>query len=202
MAQKDYLKDINEIKTLMNRSSRFISLSGLSAILAGCYALVGGAIAYYFLFSNGNEYIVFNESNYTIAAVFLFSILILSISTAYLLSRQKARKNHEKLWDGTAKRVLVNFLIPLLTGGSFILIIFSEQHYGFTAALMLIFYGLALVNASKYATGNIHYLGYAEIVIGLLCAMYPENGFWLWLLGFGIVHVVYGGIMFLQEKRA
>ncbi|HET8837948.1 MAG TPA: hypothetical protein VFM82_03025 [Flavobacteriaceae bacterium] len=202
MENKNYLNDINEIRSLMNRSSRFISLSGFSAILAGIYALVGGAIAYYFLFSNGNERVFFNENNYNTASIFLISILILSIASAYLLSRKKARENHQKLWDGTAKRLLVNFLIPLISGGLLILIIFHNQHYGITASLMLIFYGLALVNAAKYAVGNIHYLGYAEIVIGLLCAIYPENGFWLWLLGFGIAHVVYGGIMVLKEKQA
>jgi len=46
MEPKDYLKDISEIKQLMNKSSRFISLSGLSGILAGIYAIIGAAIAY------------------------------------------------------------------------------------------------------------------------------------------------------------
>jgi len=45
MNNKDYLKDISDIKNLMNRSSRFISLSGLSGILAGVYALIGAYLA-------------------------------------------------------------------------------------------------------------------------------------------------------------
>ena len=49
MNDKDYLKDISEIKNLMNKSSRFISLSGLSGILAGIYALVGAAMTYYYV---------------------------------------------------------------------------------------------------------------------------------------------------------
>ena len=39
------LESVNEIKELMEKSSKFISLSGLAAIMAGIYALVGAYIA-------------------------------------------------------------------------------------------------------------------------------------------------------------
>lgn len=202
MKQSKYLEDIGEIKNLMNRSSRFISLSGWSGIFAGWYALTGGIAAYFFLFFGAEKSIAFNPGNYNVAAIFLFSILILSIVTALFLSKQKAKKMHEKIWDITSKQLVSNFLIPLLSGGIFILILFNDLHYGITASLMLIFYGLALVNASKYTIGNIHYLGYAEILIGLLCALFPEYGFWFWLMGFGLGHIVYGTLMLLQERKA
>ncbi|MBA3986010.1 MAG: hypothetical protein H0X63_05435, partial [Flavobacteriales bacterium] len=74
-------------------------------------------------------------------------------------------------------------------------------HYGLTASLMLIFYGLALINASKYTLGNIKYLGYAQITIGLICAAFPGYGFWFWVLGFGLFHIIYGALMYVQEKK-
>ena len=39
------LESVNEIKELMEKSSKFISVSGLAAILAGIYALAGAYIA-------------------------------------------------------------------------------------------------------------------------------------------------------------
>lgn len=201
MSEKDYLQDISEIKNIMNRSSRFISLSGLSGILAGCYAIAGAIFGYYFLFPDQGEYLVLHSWRFRSLIILLFSIAFLSIVTAYVLSAQKAKRNQEKIWNSTTKRLLINFLIPLVTGGIYIIIKLTSQHYGLTASLMLIFYGLALVNASKYTIGNIKYLGYAEIITGLICAALPGYGFWFWLIGFGVLHIIYGSIMYIQEKK-
>ena len=200
MSEQDYLKDISEIKNLMNRSSRFISLSGLSGIFAGIYALIGAAIAYFFLLPEG-EYVVLHSWNFKMLIGLLIAVAVLSVVTAYLLTTRKAKKNNAKIWDATTRRLLLNFLIPLVTGGIYILIKLNSQHYGLTASLMLIFYGLALVNASKYTIGNVKYLGYIEIVAGLTCAAFPGYGFWFWIFGFGVMHIAYGSFMWIQEKK-
>lgn len=201
MSEKDYLKDISEIKNLMNRSSRFISLSGLSGIFAGIYAIIGALIAYLFLFPKSGEFLTLHGLNFKLLLALLASVAILSIVTAYLLTTHKAKQNNEKIWDSTTRRLLINFLIPLVTGGIYIIIKLNSQHYGLSASLMLIFYGLALVNASKYTIGNVKYLGYAQIIIGLICAALPGYGLWFWLLGFGVFHIIYGSIMYLKERK-
>ncbi len=195
MSNEDYLKDISEIKSLMNKSSRFISLSGLSGILAGIYALVGAAIAYYIVDNSVRGYLILDGTIFKICFAILIGIALLSIITGILLTTKKAKKNGEKVWDSSSKRLLFNFLVPMVTGGIYILIILNQERYGQTAALMLIFYGLALVNASKYSLGDIRYLGYTEILLGLICAWMPSYGFWFWVVGFGIMHIVYGSIM-------
>ena len=195
MNNEDYLKDISEIKNLMNKSSRFISLSGLSGILAGVYALIGAAAAYYLVANSVRGYLILDGTVFRICVAILIAVAILSIGTGIFLTTQKAKKNGEKVWDSSSKRLLFNFLIPLVTGGLYILIILNQERYGHTAALMLIFYGLALVNASKYSLGDIRYLGYTEIILGLICAFMPAYGFWFWVLGFGVMHIVYGSIM-------
>jgi hypothetical protein len=92
--------------------------------------------------------------------------------------------------------------VPLVAGGIYILIKLSSQHYGLTGALMLIFYGLALINASKYTISNIQYLGYAELILGLICAALPGYGFWFWILGFGVFHIIYGSLIYFKEEKA
>ncbi|MBU3821162.1 hypothetical protein KO566_03745 [Flavobacteriaceae bacterium XHP0103] len=192
MESKDYLKDISEIKNMMNRSSRFISLSGLSGILAGIYALLGSAIAYWMVSNSAQGYLTLDGYLFKTCVFILAMVALLSIVTGIYLTTQKAKKHGEKIWDTTSKRLVVNFLIPLLVGGLYILIILGQQKYGQTAALMLIFYGLALINASKYSLGDIRYLGFIELILGLICAILPGYGFWLWVLGFGVMHIVYG----------
>jgi len=196
------LDDISQIKDLMNRSSRFISLSGLSGILAGIYAIIGSLVAYFFLLPGVDDYVTLHNRNFKLIMGILILVAVLSFVTAYLLTTRKAKKNNEKIWDDTTKRLLVNFFVPLVTGGIYILIKLNSQHYGLTASLMLIFYGLALVNASKYTIGTVKYLGYTQIVLGLICAAFPGYGFWFWVLGFGILHIVYGSIMYLKEDKA
>jgi len=200
MSEQDYLNDISEIKNLMSRSSRFISLSGLSGIFAGLYAIIGAFIAYLYVFPIG-EYLVLHSWNFKMAIVILIIIAFLSMVTAFFLTTRKARVNNEKIWDKTTRRLLLNFIIPLITGGIYIIIKLNSQHYGLTASLMLIFYGLALVNASKYTLGNVKYLGYVEIILGLICASLPGYGFWFWIIGFGVMHILYGSIMYFQEKK-
>lgn len=202
MSDQDYLKDIGEIKELMSRSSRFISLSGLSGIFAGIYAIAGALVAYFYLFPATGETLTLESWNFRTLLILLASVAILSVVTAFLLTSRKAKMNNEKIWDSTTKRLLLNFLIPLVTGGIYIIIKLNSQHYGLTASLMLIFYGLALVNASKYTIGNVKYLGYAEIILGLICAAQPGYGLWFWLLGFGLMHIIYGSVMYLHEKKA
>ncbi|MBT8261701.1 MAG: hypothetical protein KJO05_02695 [Bacteroidia bacterium] len=201
MSEQDYLNDISEIKDLMNRSSRFISLSGLSGIFAGIYALVGAAVAYWLVTNSGSEYLILDGKIFRLVLLDLFLIAFFSVITAIFLTTRKARKNGENIWDASSRRLIINFLIPLVAGGAYILIILNQQKYGQTAALMLIFYGLALVNASKYSIGHVRYLGITEIILGLICALFPGYGFWLWVFGFGIMHILYGSIMFVNEKK-
>ncbi len=202
MESKKYLEDISQIKDLMNRSSRFISLSGLSGILAGTYAIVGALIAHFYLIPQREGYVILHSWNFRMIVGVLIAVAVLSLVTAYLLSSKKAKKNNENIWDGTTKRLLINFMVPLVTGGIYILIKLNSQHYGLTASLMLIFYGLALVNASKYTIGKVRYLGYLQIVLGLVCAAMPGYGFWFWVIGFGVLHIIYGSLIYFREEKA
>lgn len=201
MSSEDYLKDISEIKNLMNKSSKFISLSGLSGILAGIYALIGAAFAYWFFTLDGNQYIIIDSKIFNFIVLDLLIVGLLSIGTAIFLTTKKAKKNREKIWDSVTRRLLFHFIVPLLAGGIYILIILNQQRYGQTSALMLLFYGLALLNASKYTLGDVKYLGYTQIVLGLICAIFPGYGFWFWTIGFGIMHIVYGAVMHYKYDR-
>ncbi|GAA4108113.1 hypothetical protein GCM10022393_03890 [Aquimarina addita] len=201
MSTEDYLNDITEIKDLMNKSTRFFSLSGLSGILAGIYALIGAGVAYYLVSISGRSYLIIGGKIFRYILLDLGIVAFLSITTGVLLSVRKSKNNGESLWNSTSKRLLGAFMVPLITGGIYILIKLASHHYGLTGSLMLIFYGLALVNASKYTIGNVKYLGYVQIILGLICAVYPGYGFWFWVLGFGVMHIIYGSLIYLKHDR-
>src|SRR5574343_1017881 len=148
MEDKNYLEDITEIKKMMNKSSRFISLSGLSGILAGVYAIVGAWLAYktiYFDTSTMGAYrdLIISEEAVIRLLVIAVSVLVLSILTGIVLSISKAKKSNENIWNTASKRLVINFMIPLATGGFFIIFLIEKNMLGLIAPLTLILYGLA-----------------------------------------------------------
>lgn len=207
MKAQNYLKDISDIKDIMNRSSRFLSLSGLSGVLAGVYALIGAYIGYRIIYAS-NELSLEGYRTIFLTDVKIFQIfaiaaivILLSFLTGVALSYYKAKKQGESMWDSTSKRLLINFMIPLVTGGLLILILIQKEVYILIAPLTLLFYGLACVNASKYTLGYIRYLGITLLILGLLSSYFLGYGLIFWALGFGVCHIIYGGIMHFKYDR-
>jgi len=201
----DYLKDLSEIKAIMQRSSRFISLSGLSGVLAGTYALVGAYLAYSLLYQESDvfSYRVVTTDFSTTAQLFTIAIgvLILSILSGIWFTTRKARRENLPVWDQQAKRLLINLFIPLAAGGILCLILVNKGYIGIIAPLTLIFYGLALVNASKFTLSEIRSLGLLEIALGLLASHFIGYGLLFWALGFGILHIIYGAWMYIKYEK-
>ena len=201
-----YQKDIESIRHLMERSVKFLSLSGLSGILSGVYALIGATVAYRIFYTQATPFEYHDQSVKEIAiTVKLLTIamvvLIVSLLTGYKLASAKAKKLGLKVWDTTSKRLTVNLTIPLLTGGLFILILLGNGHYGIAAPACLVFYGLALINASQNLFDEVRYLGYCEIIVGLVAAILPGYGLFFWAFGFGVLHIIYGAVMFKKYDR-
>ena len=206
MEKEKYLNDISEIKNLMDRSSRFISLSGLSGILAGLYCLIGAWLTYkiiYFDTTTLGNYsdIIITEATLIQLFIIATTVIVLSLVTAIVLSIRKAKKSNDNVWNASSKRLVINFMIPLLTGGLFILFLIEKEILGLVAPLTLIFYGLACVNASKYTLGDVRYLGITMILLGLISTWFLGYGLLFWALGFGVCHILYGSIMYFKYDR-
>jgi hypothetical protein len=206
MENEKYLNDISEIKNMMNQSSRFISLSGLSGVLAGIYSLIGAWLAYNTIYfdttSMGNyKNLIITQEAINKLFIIAFSVLILSIITGIALSVKKAKKTEDKIWNVSSKRLVINFAIPLATGGFFILFLIEKEVLSLVAPLTLLFYGLACVNASKYTLGDVRYLGITMIILGLLSTWFLGYGLLFWALGFGVCHIIYGSMMYFKYDR-
>jgi hypothetical protein len=199
----DYQGDIASIRSTMERSVKFLSLSGLSGVLAGIYALLGASLTYYLVyFPHAPVGDVFTNADDKSIILWLISIaiiiLILSIATAYYMSVRKATKAGINFYNKTSKELLRSLFIPLITGGLLILILLSQGHFGLVIPACLIFYGLALIQTSVLTFSEIRYLGFSEILLGLLAALLPEYGLLFWAAGFGVLHIVYGLVMYYR----
>jgi hypothetical protein len=207
--QTDSLQDVRDIRRLMERSSRFISLSGLSGVVAGCCALIGAWIARYVIFKK--YYIAYDRRGSFLDADFsalknqllglAAGVFIAAFLSAFYFTWRKTRSQGLSLWDHTSRRLFWNMVIPLVAGGLFIFGMLQHDEWRFVAPGCLVFYGLALVNAGKYTLGDVRYLGYCEIITGLISMQWIGYGLYFWALGFGILHIVYGVIMWWKYER-
>ena len=203
---EDQLKALGEMRDLMNRSSRFLSLSGLSGICAGVFALIGAFFAWNFLFKTEiMEYSSIERMDLNSFYTFFFIdagvVLGLSLLCGWFFSKRRAVKAGVPFWDATAWRMLVNLFIPLAAGGIFCFGLLYHGAIGFIAPATLIFYGLALLNASKYTVNDIRYLGICEILIGLAAMFFIFHGLIFWAIGFGVMHIIYGIVLYYKYER-
>jgi hypothetical protein len=204
---KDYLQDIEEIRSLMEKSSKFISLSGWAGIFAGVFALVGSYIALTYLDFNPQSLSVDPENNpfqqkqiFSVVQLALL-VFLLAISFALFFTHRRAKRKDELLWTPTAKRLVMNMAVPLLTGGILILLFISKGFIGFVAPFSLLFYGLALFNISKFTFDEVKILGLIEILLGLISVYKVSLGLLFWAIGFGVVHIVYGIYVYFKYER-
>ena len=189
-------EDLKAIREMMEKSSKFLSLSGLSGILAGLTATAGAAFAYLYLLRDPSATDYSRPQVILILLTTAFIVLSLSIGFGIFFSWKKARKMNQRLFNKVTMKTLYNLCIPLITGGILSLIFIYRGEIEIVAAITLIFYGLALINASRYTFDEIHYLGITEVILGIAAAIFLYNGIIFWTIGFGICHIIYGAIMY------
>ena len=204
-AAKHNLDALRDIKKIMERSSRFISLSGLSGIIVGICAIIGAIVANlritnYYL----NEYLsgsacpsCLKRELIIIAAI----VLVVAFVTATLFTFFKSKKQGVPIWGTAAKRLLWNTIVPMIAGAFMLWRMMELGQYELIASGSLIFYGLALVNGSKYTMGEVKLLGYAEILLGIINLWLVRKGLVMWAVGFGAFHIIYGAAMWWKYDR-
>lgn len=213
----EQLSAIKDIKQMMERSSRFISLSGWSGISAGICALVGAWFAYRVIgrsrYATDNELVEksrsYSNDGYVSVEEFMGNRLFLiaaltfvaAFISAFIFTYIKSRKNNTPIWGTSAQRLLINVSVPMIAGGVFLLKLIHNGSYGLVAPGCLLFYGLALLNGSKYTLGEIRYLGYCEIILGIVSCWFIGWGLYFWAVGFGVLHIVYGAFMLNKYER-
>lgn len=206
MEEKDIHSELASIRSLMERSSKFLSLSGLSGVMAGIYALIGAFIGYRIVNEKYNSLSIsdsYTDNSLIYHQLILIAalVLLLSVLSGILLSIRQAKKRGENYWNPVSRRLISSMLIPLFTGGLFIIILFLRLEYDLIASACLIFYGLSLIAASQYTFSDVKWLGICQIILGLLAALIPAFGLMFWVIGFGLLHIIYGTVMHFKYNR-
>ncbi|MEP0479819.1 MAG: hypothetical protein ABJD23_06365 [Nonlabens sp.] len=211
MKTDKYLDDIKEIKSLMHKSTRFISLSGMSGVMAGIYALIGGVFGYFIIEKareNGTRDTLDRltttpwDQNPSLQILVVAAIvLFMAVLTAFFLTKAKASKHKQKIWTKQSIRLVVNFMVPLNIGALFTLALLQYHLIGLVAPAMLVFYGLACMNAAQFTLGTVKYLGLSCAILGLINTQFIGYGLYFWTAGFGLCHIIYGAVMYYKYDK-
>ncbi|MBC7446789.1 MAG: hypothetical protein H7330_01890 [Hymenobacteraceae bacterium] len=207
----DPLAQLTEIRAIMERSSRFLSLSGLAGVGVGVVALVGAGVAHAWLAREfgpgGFSHLAAGASplDREAALPFLVGLAVLMITVgllvAFFFTRRRAARTGQAMWGAAARRLTLSLLVPLVAGGLFALALYEQGALGLVVPALLLFYGLALLSASKYTLDEIRGLGYVQVALGLVGLLLPTGGLWLFAAGFGVAHIAYGVLMFNRYER-
>lgn len=199
MNKKEQLEALKNINTMMNRSERFLSLSGLSGVAAGSFAIIASVFVYLRIgsfFVDGKDL-----QNNTVYFVILGMITFLcTIVTAYFFTRKKSIKSATNIWNKTSKTALINMSIPLIVGGLFCSMLIFHGYHNLVMPLVLIFYGLSLISVSKNTFEMIKTLGFVEIILGILNVIFLGYDLIFWFVGFGLFHIGYGLFMYFKYE--
>jgi hypothetical protein len=205
--QTDYLADLQAIRSMMQRSSKFVSLSGWSGVMAGIYGLLAAYLA--------QQHLRFDPSAMEAAALtglnayaalsgmmaLAGGLLVLSIGTAAWMAQQKARKQGEMVWTAASRRLLTDLAVPLLTGGLLLLGLAWMGYHSLLLPTSLLFYGITLYQAGPITYAALRILGLLNITLGFFALLLPQQAMLFWAAGFGLMHIVYGlFIHFRYEK--
>lgn len=207
LMERHYMEDLVQIRSMMERSSRFLLVSGWAGICAGSYALIGAYLAHYHLGFDPNRLIFtadqlsdFTQQKWMLGSLSLV-VLLVSAVTAVLFSMAQAKQRGERIWTPATKHLLEALLVPVTVGGGLILILLSVDLIGLIPPLMLVFYGLGLYQAGTHSFKEVKLLGLAQLLLGILNAWFVEQGLLWWTLGFGILHVLYGIYIKIRYER-
>jgi hypothetical protein len=190
------LQDISEIRGMMERATKFISLSGLSGVSAGAVALIGAAVAAWTLRSGAPQ-----ETVRGILVADAVAVLVAALALSAVFSSRVARRKGYPLWTSTTKRVVVALTVPLIAGGAMSVALLLQGADAMVSSVMLVFYGLALLNASTYTLSEVRLLSGIQVVLGIAAGFLPQYALAFWAAGFGVVHIIYGVAMYLKYER-
>lgn len=197
-----YAEDLKDIRKMMSRSSRFHALSGVSGISAGIVALLGSCLVWFQL-NSANIQIGFHSVTMDLTLKWqllwiALGTLLLAKTFVVILTWKKMKKQQVSFKSKQISRLLVHLFLPLLTGGLIIIKFLFNGYLGLSIAFSLLFYGLALINVSKYTLDDIRVLGIIQTVLGLLAVYFSDFSLYLWTAGFGITHILFG--IYLHRK--
>lgn len=194
------LADLQHIRQLMDRNTRFLSLSGLSGIGVGIVALLGTGFLFWL---SATEPSWVDDIPHFVAVLATATLMLSVVVAWFFTSRRMRREGGNRTLTSAAKRMLLALALPLLVGGVFCAYLYSFEMFGllYWPPVMLCSYGLGLAACAQFTHHELYWLGLSDIMLGFIALFWQEYGLLCWALGFGLLHIIYGAWMYWKYER-
>ncbi len=190
---QEQLEALSGIRNLMERSSRYLPLSGKAGVAIGALSILCTLLV--------DAYFRIHKDNLNSLGLIFGALFIICLAIEILMAERNAKQKGVAAWDAIAKRFLINFFIPMVVGGIYCFALIQQQQLMLVLPATLVFYGLSLINASRYTIEDTRYLGMAELILGLAASFFPQYGLLAWGIGFGVLHILYGAIIYFKYEK-
>lgn len=180
------LENLQFIRQTMERAVTYTAISGRGLILIGLTALA-------------TAFISFGQDN-AIAWLFVWlteAALSIAIALGSILS--KAQHLKMPVFSETGRKFVLSFAPAMLAGALMTAVCFQQGLMDLIPGLWLLLYGVAVVAGGTYSVPIIPVMGLCFMFCGMLALMGPAAwGRPLLALGFGVLHLIFGGLIIKQ----
>ena len=211
MKENEVKQTLDDIREMMSKSSRFQAISGWSIVIVGLFAAVASWMAAAVIgvsdalpcFESLQRFAVLNTpTKIRIASLIAIILFMICLFTVFAMAIAKSKRHHLRfVFDKRMRQMLLDFFIPIVAGGLLSVALVMQGHYGLTSSIMLLFYGLALINCSHYTYPVLRWLGYAELILGIVDCFAVSHALLFWFLGFSVMHILFGLVYVWKFER-
>ena len=132
------IEDLQQIKSIMERSTKFLSLSGWSGIWVGICGLAASAILYTWQSNTSAAQVLsYNAVNLILLALITLGV---ALGGGLYFTIQKTRKQGIPFLTNVTKRLLLRFLFPLVLGGILCIVLYFILNLSSNLRYLLPFY--------------------------------------------------------------
>jgi hypothetical protein len=176
---EDNLKYIRET---MESATSFTGVSGKGYVFAGISALAAAWLA----------------AQQTSATAWLgvwMAELVLAAAVTLAMTASKARSQGSSLWSTSGIKLLLAFLPGMTVGGILTLALYLQGDLSLLPGIWMCLYGAAVMTAGVHSVRVIPVMGALFILVGALVLFTPLPANITLGLGLGILHIVFGIIV-------
>ena len=177
------MDNLRFIRRTMEEAACFTAISGVGEMVVGATALAAAFWAFR------------QPSSLSWLRIWLGEALVAGLITAGAIV-WKARRSGTDLFSRPGRRFALGLFPPLLAGAVLTLVLFAQGGLWLLPGLWLLLYGTGIVTGGAFSVRTVPVMGLGFVALGVVALVAPPAwGNALLALGFGGLHLLFGGVI-------
>lgn len=198
MEERDVaLRNLERIRALMERATRYSHLSGWSAIVAGGLAMAGAVLCWKLRVNFNHPFCA------TPLAAIWGSVLVLALGQHVAFTVASARRRGEPAWTHLTRQVVISMLPSFFVGAAITGYGLQTGQLDLLPPIWMLAYGMSLLALGLFAGPKIQGVGILFLLLGAATLWwFQEYGLRMMLVSFGGLHVLLGAWIVWKLRKS